>query len=197
VSSVLVGLLVFAYLGGPPHVEPGYARDRPARARTSAREHSPAWAGGRSPQGERVWASPARRYVPVGRLEIPAIGVRAPFFIGVHDDVVRYGPGLWPGTPLPGGAGNAVLAGHRTTHTRPFADLDRLAPGDVVRASVGGGRTTEFRVVETTIVPEATYVEHVLRPSAGGRAATITLFACTPKGERTHRIVVRARSVGA
>nr|MBA2312178.1 class E sortase [Actinomycetota bacterium] len=110
------------------------------------------------------------------------------------DDVVRLGPGLWPGTPLPGDAGNAVFAGHRTTYTHPFGDLDLLGPGDVVRTRLRGAKATVFRVSKVSVVAESDYLDYVLRQPRRPGARMLTLFACTPKGQRTHRIVVQARA---
>jgi LPXTG-site transpeptidase (sortase) family protein len=143
-----------------------------------------------------VWARPSGRHVPLGRLTIPSLDVRTKFRLGVHDRIVRLGPGLWPGTPFPGVQGNSVLAGHRTSYTRPFADLDLLEPGDVIRTRAPGGQVTAFRVFQVAIVPEVSYREFVLRQPRRPAAREITLFACTPKGMRTHRIVVRARVQG-
>lgn len=140
-----------------------------------------------------VWARPSRRHVPLGRIAIPSLDVRAKFRLGVHDRIVRLGPGLWPGTPFPGVQGNAVLAGHRTSYTHPFADLDLLRRGDVIRTRARGGPLTVFRVFKIATVEEASYQEFILRQPRRPGAKVITLFACTPKGMRTHRIVVRAR----
>jgi LPXTG-site transpeptidase (sortase) family protein len=145
-------------------------------------------------RGPGVWAKPRGVNVPVGRMAIPDIGLATPFRLGVHDSVVQLGPGLWPGTPLPGVPGNAVFAGHRTTHTRPFGDLDLLELRDLIVTRVPGLGRTEFRVFRTSIVPEAEYAEFVLRQPKAARARVITLFACTPKGQRTHRIVVQGRA---
>ncbi len=140
-----------------------------------------------------VWATPSRRHVPLGRIMIPSLDVRAKFRLGVHDRIVRLGPGLWPGSPYPGVQGNSVLAGHRTSYTHPFADLDLLRRGDVIRTRARGGRLTVFSVFKIATVPEASYREFVLRQPRRPEARVITLFACTPKGMRTHRIVVQAR----
>lgn len=126
-------------------------------------------------------------YRPLGRIEIPSVGLDAVYAAGVHPPVLERGPGHWPGTAAPGQVGNAVLSGHRTTWTSPFGDLDLLAPDELI--VVDG---VEFRVTGTTVVPESEYAEFVLRPPADPAARQLTLFACEPKGDRTHRIVVQA-----
>ena len=194
-TAVLISVVAAVFLTG---------NSVPAGVKAYAGEANPATAAGGALLGdssdnayvglEGVWASPARAHVPLGRISIPSLGVRAKFRLGVDDAVVRLGPGLWPGTPLPGVQGNAVLAGHRTSYTHPFGDLDLLHRGDVVRTRTRGGRATVFRVFEVTIVPEASYQEFVLRQPRHSEARIITLFSCTPKGFRSHRIVVRARA---
>jgi sortase A len=140
-------------------------------------------------------ATAPQGYTPLGRISIAGIGLDVPFAAGVHPPVLERGPGHWPGTALPGQPGNAVLSGHRTTYTRPFGDLDRLAPGDPIAIATGGTATTvTYRVTDTTIVPEAEYAEFVLRQPADPRVRQLTLFACHPKGDRTHRVVVRAQA---
>ena len=133
--------------------------------------------------------------VPIGYIEIPAIGLETKFFEGVIDEAVERGPGHWPGTPWPGEVGNAVFAGHRTTYTKPFEDLDLLKKGQLVRAQVRNGPRTTYEVFRTTVVPEAKYADFVLKQPRNKNARMITLFACTPKGFRTHRIVVQAKAV--
>jgi len=137
--------------------------------------------------------------VPVGTMEILDIGLRTKFYDGVVDEAVELGPGHWPGTPWPGEPGNSVFAGHRTTYTRPFADLDLLQKGARIRVAVRNSKLTTYRVVRTTIATEAEYADVVLKQPANKKARIITLFACTPKGSRSHRIIVRARAapVGA
>jgi len=129
-----------------------------------------------------------------GRVVIPAIGLDTTYGIGVHDEVLEEGPGHWPGTALPGQAGNGVLSGHRTTFTHPFRALDRLVAGDVIAASVGPQPPAEYRVTGVHVVPEAEYVAFVLRQPQDPTARELTLFACHPKGRRTHRIVVTAQA---
>lgn len=139
-------------------------------------------------------ASRGDGFNPIGSVLIPAVGVEVEFASGVHDEIVERGPGHWPGTPLPGSPGNAVLSGHRTTFTKPFADLDRLAPGDEIVTTLGPHEEVVYAITETTIVPEAEYADFILQQPDEPDAHELTLFACHPKGSRTHRIIVQARA---
>ncbi|MDQ3784742.1 MAG: class E sortase [Actinomycetota bacterium] len=138
---------------------------------------------------------PKERYLPIGRLRIPDMNLDVAFRDGVHDDILTEGPGHWPGTPLPGEAGNAVLSGHRTTYTHPFGGLDLLEPGDTVKTKLKGERMVRFEVTRNTVVPEAGYADFVLKQPKKPKVRSITMFACHPKGYRTHRIVVQAKAV--
>jgi sortase A len=121
----------------------------------------------------------------IGQLEIPAIGLVHPIFEGITLTVIDNGPGHWPGSALPGRRGNAVFPGHRTTHSHPFYDLDRLAPGDeIVFRSPDGVHT--YAVSETLVVAptDMWVVDQTETP-------TVTLIACHPKGSARQRIVVK------
>lgn len=131
---------------------------------------------------------------PLGGIAIPSLGLDVAYAGGVHDAVVEQGPGHWPGTPLPGTAGNAVLSGHRTTFTKPFADLDQLVAGDEITTTLGPHDAVTYAVTGVAIVPEAEYVDFVLQQPQAPDAREITLFACHPEGQRTHRIVARAEA---
>ncbi|MEQ3552102.1 class E sortase [Pseudonocardia nematodicida] len=131
-------------------------------------------------------------YTPLGRIAFPTTGLDVEFGAGVQPSVLERGPGHWPGTALPGQAGNMVVSGHRTTWTSPFRDLDLLTPGDPIALTPPDSGPVVYRVVETTTVPEAGYADFVLGRPADPAARVLTLFACAPKGDRTHRIVVRA-----
>lgn len=104
--------------------------------------------------------------------------------------VIDAGPAHWPGTALPGGWGNLVVAGHRTTHTEPFRRVAELVPGDpiIVRDSTG---TYTYSVTGTDIVPNTDLSIVDQHP---GR--TLTIFSCHPIGGSSQRIVVHASLVG-
>jgi sortase A len=130
--------------------------------------------------------------LPLGRIQIPAIGLDHEIYEGIWLTVIDEGPGHWPGTPLPGGFGNVVLAGHRVTQTHPFRDVDLLEPGDEIRFVMNDGTTATYRMTEQLIVdPDALWIVD----QAPGH--TLTLFACHPKGSARQRIVIRAELVTA
>jgi sortase A len=128
--------------------------------------------------------------VVVSHLRIPSIGVDEEIRSGISLSVINQGVAHWAGTATPGEIGNVVLAGHRTTHTRPFADLDRLEVGDLVYLEDGDGFEVMYRVSDTFIVaPEDIWISYDL-----GRPM-VTMFACHPRGSARQRIVVQAELV--
>ena len=94
------------------------------------------------------------------RLSIPALGLerfRVRHYRGSPDDArgtriqnggiaaSPYGPEGGIGV---GGIGNYIITGHRTTSTRPFAQLPRLRKGAEVQL-VAGGRRYTYKIVAT------------------------------------------------
>ena len=120
----------------------------------------------------------------LGTIEIPKIGLRMTMLEGIRLTTLDQGPGHWPGSAMPGQIGNVVVAGHRTSHAKPFRHLDALNPGDEVIFTMPNGQFV-YRVVSTEIVsPDR--VDIVDQTSA----RTGTLFACHPPGSTKERIVV-------
>jgi LPXTG-site transpeptidase (sortase) family protein len=129
--------------------------------------------------------------VVVGAIEIPKIGISADLQSGMSLTAINRGPGWWPGTAMPGELGNVVVAGHRTTYSRPFYRLDELAPGDHVVFTTDGGRFV-YEVRAVIVVPE-----HWIDIAAQSYAHTATLFACHPPGSARERIVAKLRLLDA
>lgn len=127
---------------------------------------------------------------PVAILEIPRIGLDSVVVQGTGPRQLRLGPGHYIGTPFPGQAGNAALAGHRTTYGAPFADLGELRPGDDVWATTIQGRF-RYVVVRSFVLTPADVA--VIGPSS---TPELTLTTCTPPYSAAERLVVRARLVG-
>lgn len=122
---------------------------------------------------------------PTGTIEIPKIGLVHPTFEGVEETEIHWGPGHWPGTARPGQPGNTVFAGHRVTHTRAFYDIDLLTPGDEITVRTSDGVFTYKVTGHQIVMPKDLWIVNQT-PNA-----TITIFACTPKGSARQRYVVR------
>ncbi len=181
-TSLAFVLAVVIVTGATPAVaqeEGTFSLDNPITA------YAPS--GSRQPAGAAVQALGTQ----VGSVRIPAIDVDHPMYAGVDLGVLSDGPGHWLGTARPGGDGNLVIAGHRTTHGAPFGDLDQLERGDLILFEGPKGIDIMYSVTETMIVtPDAIWITY----DTGEDIAT--LFACHPKGSLRQRIVIRAKLVG-
>ena len=115
---------------------------------------------------------------------------------------LRKGPGHYRTTPNPGQAGNAAIAGHRTTYGAPFHRVDELEPGDPIFVTTAQG-VFEYRVLGFPnpeggedvgyfiVDPSDTWV---LDQTPGRNLLTLT--ACHPKFSARQRIIVQAELVG-
>ena len=125
----------------------------------------------------------------VGYVEIPAIGLSLPLYLGSSPGVVQEGAGILEGGSVPvGGADtHAVLTGHRGLPSETlFTHLDRLGPGDEFSVHILG-RTVRYQVERTlTVLPE----EMEALAIQPGRDLC-TLVTCTPYGINTHRLLVQ------
>jgi sortase A len=111
-----------------------------------------------------------RHAAPVARLQIPKIGLDEIVLEGIDDDAMNGGPGHYPGSPLPGGAGNSIISAHRDRH---FRNLGQLSVGDTV-VTQAGAKTTKWVIVKRKVVDKE---RPVLFPS---KTATLTLTTCWP-----------------
>jgi sortase A len=125
----------------------------------------------------------------IGRIEIPAIGVKDYVVEGTDTDNLRKGPGHYPDTPLPGERGTSAIAGHRTTYGAPFRHIDELKRGQVITIDLPYGRYV-YRVERTKIVDDSDF--SVLRTVGHDR---LVLSACHPLYSAAQRVIVFARLV--
>jgi sortase A len=127
--------------------------------------------------------------VPIGRLEIPRLGLSAVVMEGDDEHTLNAAVGHLPDTPLPWQEGNAALAGHRDTFFRP---LRHLQDGDEIRLLTPRG-TFRYRATRQVVVePDELWV---LNPSP---AAALTLITCYPfdfVGPAPRRFVVHAERI--
>ena len=139
------------------------------------------------------WLSPGRPLrmgsgmAPLGRLDVPRIGLSAMVADGTSSRVLRLAIGHVPGTAVPWLAGNVGLAAHRDTFFRRLGELHR---GDVIQLTVPGSQY-RYKIIFTAVVnPKETWV---LEPTTG---QTLTLITCYPfhfVGAAPNRFVIRAR----
>ena len=128
--------------------------------------------------------APAVRLNPdsPARISIPHLHLKLEVGKKVDD-----GPAWWPVTGRPGGRDTIAIAGHRTTHTHPFLDLDRLEPGNAIYVRWQG---IAYRYVMTG----RRVVSNQQRHLADARGFEILILStCTPKGSSGHRLLVYAR----
>ena len=122
------------------------------------------------------------------RIRIPAIDVNVVVVEGTSASALRAGAGHYPQTPLPCEDGNVGIAGHRTTYGKPFANLDRLKPGDVIQLETPIGSCT----YEVSQAPFVVLPNDLSVVKNDPTTRTLTLTTCTPKGSASHRLVVKA-----
>lgn len=124
------------------------------------------------------------------RIKIPKIGVDTVVVEGTSASALRAGAGHYPQTPLPCEVGNVAIAGHRTTYGKPFANLDRLAPGDLIILETPIGACT-YQVARAPFVVDKTDFS-VIDPTPD---KTLTLTTCHPKGSAAKRLIIKAAFV--
>lgn len=170
----------------PPLPEPALAPDLPAP--TAA---SPPPSQSSRPEPPAASPSGVAAHLPY-TIELPTIGARFTVSAGIDNAALSRGPGQYPQTPLPGLAGNAAIAGHRTLGGRPsfFFALNRLKPGDPIRVTYPAQVLT-FAVERVFVV--GPYELSVLAPTP---EPVLTLTTCDPPGTDRNRLIVRARLNG-
>jgi len=124
---------------------------------------------------------------PIGLLTIPRIGMsNAAIVEGTDENQLQQGPGHYVGTALPGQAGNAAIAGHRTTYGAPFYDLNELQAGDPITIQTSQGIFKYQVVMSHVVLPNNVTV---LDSSPGPE---LTLTTCNPRYSAAQRLVVLA-----
>jgi sortase A len=142
----------------------------------------------RSPQSKAAYAAGhTAEGDALTRIVIPSIKVDTVVVEGTGASALRAGAGHYPNTPLPGEEGNVAIAGHRTTYGKPFANLDRLNPGDEIVLQTPIGQHV-YKVGQPPFVVSNTDFT-VISQTPGH---TLTLTTCHPKGSARQRLVVKA-----
>jgi sortase A len=126
---------------------------------------------------------------PLGKIEIPRIGLTAMIMEGTDGRTLRRAVGHIRGTPLPGEQGNAAIAGHRDTFFRPLRNV--LRDDEITLTTLNG--SYRYVVDSTEVVPPED--TQVLDNSDD---TTLTLVTCYPfyfVGPAPKRFIVRAHKI--
>ncbi len=124
---------------------------------------------------------------PVGDIRIPVIGINQVVVEGTNTPDLRKGPGHYAGTPIPGQAGNAAIAGHRTTYGHPFYSLDAVKTGDPIVLTTLQGVFVYHAYRSIVVSPGDTTV------IAPVPANILTLTTCNPRFSASTRLIVQAK----
>jgi sortase A len=128
---------------------------------------------------------------PIGRIEIPRLGLSVVVVEGIGKTTLRRAAGHIPGTALPGQPGNVGISGHRDTFFRPLKDLKIK---DEIQFSTLNG---DFRyVVESLTVVDPNNVG-VLAPTSENQLTLVTCYPFFYIGAAPKRFVVRAWQIPA
>lgn len=123
---------------------------------------------------------------PIAQIRIPKIGVTRYVVEGVSVADLKKAPGHYPQTPFPGQAGNAAIAGHRTTYGQPFYRLNELEMGDEILVQTLQGSFTYIVDMKQVVRPDQT---EVLDPTEEAR---LTLTTCEPRFSARKRLIISA-----
>jgi LPXTG-site transpeptidase (sortase) family protein len=132
---------------------------------------------------------------PIAGLYIPKLDKSWIVVEGVSQKDIRYAPGHYPKSALPGQIGNFSVAGHRNQAT--FWRLDELDRGDVIVAE----SKTDWYVYQVTqsLIVKPTQVDVVApvpgKPRAKPTKAMLTLTTCNPKFDNYERLIIHAQLV--
>jgi sortase A len=140
--------------------------------------------------GEQVLIKAGDR---AGRIAVPRIALDLPLLeMGHVEDqkTLDRGPSHISGTGRPGGTGNCVIAGHRSTFNSPFRNLGRLAVKDEIFVEALSGKIYRYQIDRIfTVTPERI---EVMEPTPN---PTITLITCHPVHSAKERLIVQGHLV--
>jgi sortase A len=126
----------------------------------------------------------------VAVLQIPALGLHQVVVEGTSAADLMNGPGLMPGSALPGSPGNSVIAARRVTFGGPFGSLNSLRTGDRI-VTVDGAGTFTYRVTKIRTVDAGQ--TDVVVPTSDDR---ITLVTSNSNLVTSGRLVVQGKLLG-
>jgi sortase A len=127
----------------------------------------------------------------VAILDIPQLHLDQVVVEGTSATDLTDGPGLMPGSALPGTPGNTVIAGRRYLYGKPFSAIGSLKPGETLQVVSSYGTFT-YRVSGTHVVEPGQ--PDPVAPTADNRLTLVTSNASLAPSAR---VVAEASLVSA
>jgi len=125
----------------------------------------------------------------LGRIEIARIGIEAMILEGTDERTLRRAVGHFPGTPLPGQAGNVAIAGHRDTF---FRALRNVQHDDEITLTTLSGAYRYLVDSAQIVAPEDI---QVLDDSGGKMLTLVTCYPFYFVGPAPKRFIVHAHGI--
>ena len=131
----------------------------------------------------------------IGIINISKINVKYSVWDEATKVSLRYGPGHYPDSVMPGEVGNATILGHNYKDGSMFHKLGQLKKGDKVVFTSKDGKEKVFYVEESKIIKAADLIKYIVGDITDKRQ--LTLVTCTyEKGNKGWRRVVICRMKG-
>jgi LPXTG-site transpeptidase (sortase) family protein len=111
---------------------------------------------------------------------------------GVTQKDIRFAPGHYPDSAMPGQKGNFSVAGHRNRAT--FWDLDKLKPGEKIVVETKTNWYVYQVVKQRIVLPTAVEVVRPVPPTMTA-GKLITLTTCNPKFDNYQRLIIHGTLV--
>ncbi len=129
---------------------------------------------------------------PVAKLYIPKLNKHWVVVQGVTQKDIRYAPGHYPNSAMPGQEGNFSVAGHRNRAT--FWDLDKLHGGDKIVVETKDMYYVYEVAKQRIVLPSAVEVVRPVPPTmTAGKLLTLT--TCNPKFDNYQRLIIHGTLV--
>ncbi len=137
------------------------------------------------------------RGAPSMVLQVEDLDVSVVVAEGSSADILRGGPGLMSGSPLPGEPGNAVILGRSNRFGGPFAFLSDVGEKTVITVRERAGQVARFEVTDVDVV-DGDDIDDVIGEKKPADDAPSTLTLVTSEGGPldSRRKVVRAELTG-
>lgn len=135
------------------------------------------------------WANQLKPGDAAARITVPKIDVDLIAIAGDRSTDLKRGPGFYPDFDLPGGGPTTAIAGHRTTYSAPFRNINQLKVGDLIKLELPYARFTYSVYDSRSVLPQD------LSVLSTKTFSQLVLTACDPPFSAERRLAVMAKEV--